>query len=261
MTVASSLPTGKLLYLDCFSGLAGDMFMGALVDLGLPFDWLEAELARLPLQGFRLERGRREHHGIVGTDIQVHVAAGPVDYGADPGPLHDPDGRLLLELIEALSGVGFPAGAVLRAREMLERIGVALGRLGDLPLGQVRLSGPGLVDTLVDVMAAALLLDRLGPKEVVSRPVPLGQGRPHRRSASPIPAPLALELLRGAPIESGAAEIELCTPTGAAIVAANVTRFSPLPRGRILGVGYGAGDHALVDRPNHLRVLLLDPLA
>jgi two-component system sensor histidine kinase BarA len=229
-------------------GIAGDMFIGALVDLGLPWAALASQLQQLELPiPFALSLERREHHGISGADFQVTIGG---------------DDSAVSEGYEALAQrytrSDLPRGAVRRAERMLELMASAHARVVAQPVSSLRLVGAQLVDTAVDLLGAALALEALNPGQIVCRPIPVGQGDPHRRSRQPIPSPLALELLRDAPIWGGGAAPELCTPTGATIVSASVDSFGELPGGRLRAVGYGAGDVSLPDRPNHLRVMLLD---
>ncbi len=120
----------------------------------------------------------------------------------------------------------------------------------------------GAIDSIVDIVGAALALDELAPSRVTSRRIPLGHGFTHCAHGDfPVPAPATLAILAevGAEVEDGGAAIELCTPTGAAILASCVEAYRELPPGRALGAGYGAGDAALPDRPNLLRAILLEP--
>jgi len=249
-TVPASAWRGQQLYLDCFSGIAGDMFLGAMLDLGLPEGWLRSELQRLALSGYRLEIGRRAHHGIDGCDLRVVVE--------QPGPHH----RSYRELHQLIASAGLPAGACRRALALLARVGAAEARVHGIALDQVELHELGAVDSVVDLVGAALALEYLQPAAVSCRVVPLGHGFVRSAHGSmPVPAPATLEILRGLPVEDGGAAFELCTPTGAAIIAELAPRFGACPSGRVLAVGYGAGDASLPDRPNHLRVVVLGDVA
>lgn len=118
----------------------------------------------------------------------------------------------------------------------------------------------GAMDSIVDIVGAALALDWLSPSRITARAVPLGHGTTRcAHGILPVPAPAALKILEGCEVEDGGADMELTTPTGAAIVAANVEGFGPLPTARLIGSGYGAGDGELADRANHLRLVALEP--
>lgn len=245
---------GKHLHLDCFAGVAGDMFLGAMLDLGVPEQLIRDGLAKLALGDYELRVGRTARNGIVGCDIQVHVEA-----GGEPGH-HHRTWRSIREMIEA-SGLAGPVKQ--RAVELFSWIARAEARLHGTEVDQVAFHEVGAVDSIVDVVGAALALDYLSPARVTSRPVPLGHGFTRcAHGVLPVPSPAAVEILAraGAVVEDGGAAVELCTPTGAAIVAGlQVEAFGPIPPARVLAAGYGVGDTLLEDRPNLLRLLLFEP--
>ncbi len=117
----------------------------------------------------------------------------------------------------------------------------------------------GALDSIVDVVGAAIALEQLSPGQVTCRTIPLGQGTVRcQHGIMPVPPPATVEILKGARVEHGGAEMEMCTPTGAAIVQSCVSSFGKIPAGNLLAWGYGAGDKTLEDRPNHLRLLLVE---
>jgi len=244
---------GKQLYIDCFAGIAGDMFLGAMLDLGVPEEVVRQGLACLDLGQYELVVGRAVHMGIVGTDVKVKVAP-RADAGGDEHAHHTWRSiRSMLESSSLLESVRQ------RAIEIFGRIALAEGRLHGKEPEDVAFHEVGAVDSIVDIVGAALALDHLAPIRVTSRPVPLGHGTTRcAHGVLPVPSPAAVEILAGAMVEDGGAPIELCTPTGAAIVASIVTGYGELPSARLVAQGYGAGDRHLDDRPNHLRLLLFD---
>jgi len=231
---------GCHLYLDCFSGIAGDMALGALLDLGVPEAVVRAALGEVPVGGYRLEVGRAERSGISACDVQVRV-----DH---EGHAHRAWGDIR----------GFlPAG---RAMTIFERLAAAEARVHGVAVEEVEFHEVGAVDSIVDIVGVGAALDWLAPARVTARPVPLGHGT--TRSAHgqlPVPPPAVLELLRGCEVEDGGVPMELTTPTGAAIVAACCDGFGPMPAGRPIAVGHGAGDRDLPGRPNVLRLVALQP--
>lgn len=238
---------GAHLYLDCFSGIAGDMFLGAMLNLGVPEDWLRAGLAGLPLTGYELVVGRKEHHSLVGCDVRVEVA----------DRSHHAH-RRYRDIQQMVRQAELPDVARDLALAIFEKVAQAEARVHGVAVSEVVFHEVGAVDSIVDIVGAALAVAYLQPARVTSRAVPLGSGFTRGAHGSvPIPSPAAVEILKGALVEQGTDGVELCTPTGAAILATLANGFGALPIGRVLAVGYGAGDCSLPDRPNHLRAILI----
>ncbi len=240
---------GAELYFDCFSGIAGDMTLGALLDLGVPEAAVRGELDKLPLGGYRLTHERVRRGALVGTKIRVIVDEHHHhDHDAHHPHTHYRDIKAMLE--QHLGG-----DVRTRALAIFERIAVVEARLHGVDVADVAFHEVGAVDSIVDIVGAAAALAWLRPARVTSRRVPLGGGTietAHGRL--PVPAPATLELLAGAEIESGG-DSELTTPTGAGILAASVSGYGMMPSMRVIGVGWGAGDRELADRPKLLRVV------
>jgi hypothetical protein len=233
----------KTLYLDCFSGISGDMFLGLLLDLGVDRQQLEAALDKLELPGFCLEVGREQRHGIDGCRVQVQC---------DEQTRH----RHWREIDRMLARSGLDSGPKQLAQRLFRRLGEAEARVHGIALEEVHFHEVGALDAIVDLVGAAVGLHLLAPEQVICSPLPLSRGLGRcAHGALPLPAPATLELLRGAPICASGIDQELVTPTGAAI-AAEIADFGPLPELRIERIGYGVGDRQLPDRPNLLRGLL-----
>ena len=234
---------GKVIFFDAFSGVAGDMTIAALLDLGVPLLVVEHAVAALPIEGFHLHRGHTHRSGIVATTFEVHVEASQPErtYGEIDGMLAsselDPRTRDL-------------------ARRIFRRLGEAEATVHRMPLADVHFHEVGAVDAIVDIVGAAAALTYLGA-EPVGSPVPLGRGFVKaRHGVLPLPAPAAVECLRGVPTYGVDIDAELVTPTGAAILAASASRFERWPTFAPERVGFGAGTRELPDRPNLLRVVL-----
>ena len=245
----------KLAYLDAFSGISGDMTVGALLHVGLPLATLQDAIATLGLADVALSVERVARSGIAATTFHVRVRGERPEHAHD-GHAHRPYAGIRA-LLERSS---LPAGAKASALAIFARLAEAEGRVHGVAPDAVEFHEVGAVDAIVDVVGAALGFAHLGIDAVYAAPLPLGQGRV--RSAHgplPVPAPAVVELLAGRPVrlEDGAAE--LVTPTGAAIVAA-LARAEAVPEMRISAVGYGAGDRTLADRPNVLRILVGEPV-
>lgn len=233
----------RTLYLDCFSGISGDMFLGLLLDLGLSRRQLEQELAKLPVSGFDLRISRKKRHGIEGCRLQVTCAE-----------QHHHRSWSSIDQLLAESALCPEIGDL--ARRFFHRLGTAEAKVHGIAIDQVHFHEVGAVDAIVDLTGAAIGLHLLGIDKLLCAPLPLSRGLGQcAHGALPLPAPATLELLQGVPvIDSGCAK-ELVTPTGACIVA-ELAEFGPLPALTIDRTGYGVGGWQLEDRPNLLRGIL-----
>ena len=232
----------RVAYLDCFSGVSGDMLLGAVIDAGIPVEDLRAELNRLPLDGYGLSATRVKRAGIAATHACVDVRG-----EAAPRTLAD-----VLQVIEASS---LPAVDRQKGVAVFQRLAEAEASVHGDTVETVHLHDVGAIDAIVDVMGAISGLRLLGAERVYCSPLPLGDGEvPGPHGTLPVPAPATLELVRraSAPVRAVSASGELVTPTGAAIVTtlASFTR----PEMTIGQVGYGAGSRDPEGRPNVLRL-------
>lgn len=233
----------KILYLDTFSGISGDMFLGLCLDLGICLDDIVAALERLPLSGYHLAETRESRHGIEGVRLQVSI---------DEQHHH----RTWTTIDGMLAESGLTHGSKDRARRIFRRLGEAEAKIHGVPVETVHFHEVGAVDSIVDVVGAAVALELLAVERVVCSPLPLSRGRSRcAHGVIPLPAPATLELLRGVPVIDGHCDRELVTPTGAAI-AAESAEFGSFPAMTISRTGYGVGERDLADRPNLLRGLL-----
>ncbi len=249
----------RVLYFDCFSGLAGDMTLGALIDLGVPADGLREALRTLPVASpWDLEVGERRHHGLRGVDVQVLVD------GKVEGPLGDHDhphdhghGLHYSEIVEVIEGGALPAPVVERALAAFRAIGEAEAKVHGTTLERVHFHEVGAVDAIVDVAGAAWGIWKLGVDRAWSAPPPLSRGFVRcAHGRMPLPAPATLEILTGLEVAPCPVQKELVTPTGASFVKAWCEGVGPFPRMVVDAVGWGAGDLELEDRPNLLRLVL-----
>jgi pyridinium-3,5-bisthiocarboxylic acid mononucleotide nickel chelatase len=246
-TLSRGAGRDKLLYLDAASGIAGDMLVAALIDLGVPEQALTDGLSGLALSGYRFELQSREHSGIVGQRFVVleETAQPPRNYEA------------IVSLIEQASSL--TEGARRRALSTFALLGHAEARVHGVPLAHVHFHEVGAVDSIVDIVAASIALDYLGAR-VMASPMPMGRGFTQSAHGTiPLPAPATLLCLQGVPTyDAGIAE-ELVTPTGAALVASSCEGFGAWPQFTPEAVGLGAGTKTLSDRPNVLRAILGHP--
>jgi uncharacterized protein (TIGR00299 family) protein len=238
---------GRILFFDAPSGIAGDMVIAALVDLGVPARVIEESVARLGLTGFHLHFGTRERSGIIATSFDVHVE------GRQPE-------RTWGEIRRILEKAKLAPGIARRAIATFERLAASEARVHRMPIDEVHFHEVGGVDAIVDVVGSAAALDYLGARVIVS-PLPMGHGRVKaRHGILPLPAPAVVECLRGFETYDGGIAFELVTPTGAAIVGAHATASMRWPSMKPLRSGWGAGTADLADRPNLLRAVLGEPV-
>jgi uncharacterized protein (TIGR00299 family) protein len=235
----------KTAYLDCFSGISGDMLLGALLDAGLPLDDLERALKGLHLEGWHLAASREARHGISGTRLVVKI---------DDAPQPPRDLAAIRKLISA---AGLDQEVKEKSLAVFTSLGEAEGKVHNRAPETVHFHEVGAVDSIVDIVGCVYGLTRLGPDVIHSSRLPLGSGfveTAHGRI--PIPAPATMNLLKGVPVFQPGLPFELVTPTGAALVKYFAEAFGSMPPMTIDSVGYGVGSRDLPDRPNLLRVIL-----
>ena len=221
------------------------MILGALLDLGVPARVVRDGLAALGLEGVRM-RVRRVHRGA--------LAARHVEFR---GPERSPCERRYREIRKLLERAALPPGVVERSLRVFEALAEAEARVHGIDREKVHFHEVGAVDALGDVVGTCLALDHLGVGRVTASPLPLGHGRVRTdHGVLPLPAPAALELLRGVPVYPVETDQETVTPTGAALVATLAEGFGPLPALVPDRVGYGAGDDRAGEVPNVLRAVL-----
>jgi len=237
---------GKLVFLDAPSGLAGDMIVAALVDLGVPGQVVADALAALPITGFHVDFGTRTRSGVVATsfEVRVHAPQPPRTYATIRAML---DEARLDEAVRA------------RAHRTFRRLAEAEAKVHRTSPDAVHFHEVGAVDAIVDVVGSAAAIAYLDAELVVS-PLPMGRGfasASHGRL--PLPAPATVECLAGLATYDAGIDFELVTPTGAAIVGAHASRCERWPAMAPERVGWGAGAAELEDRPNVLRAVLGAP--
>jgi len=321
MTSAHSVFSGlffpmRIAYLDCFSGMSGDMFLGALVDAGVPGKLFEQTVAALNI-GARLEFSRVTRAGISATKVDVLVHGGKelpreefwerqtagglltpdferrtpdlehqtpeveprapddrhdggvgsiqqhhehghqhsVQWASRPRPHEHIHGRGLAEIRAVIAGSEISDRAKGLATAVFEALGVAEARVHGTGIERVHFHEVGAVDAMVDIVCAAVGAEALGVDEIVCSPLNVGGGTVKcAHGELPVPAPATVELLKGAPVYSSSIQVELVTPTGAAIVKTLATRFGAFPEMNISKTGYGAGTR---DFPGHANVVRL----
>jgi uncharacterized protein (TIGR00299 family) protein len=293
----------RIAYLDCFSGMSGDMFLGALVDAGVPAKLFEDTVAALNI-GARLEISRVNRSGITATKVDVfvrgekelprevfleqhnraqkqehahdhahehghkhgpgHVELREHNYSQSlhettrtgaPAPHEHEHGRGLKEIRAIIRKAGISEGAKRTAIAIFEALGGVEAKIHNTEIEKVHFHEVGAVDAMVDIICAAVGSEALGVDEIVCSPLNVGGGTVQcAHGVLPVPVPATVELLQGAPVYSSGIQVELVTPTGAAIVKTLAKRFAPFPAMTIEKSGYGAGTR---DFPGHANVARL----
>jgi pyridinium-3,5-bisthiocarboxylic acid mononucleotide nickel chelatase len=241
--LAEGAGAGKLLFFDAFSGMAGDMVVASLVDLGVPMAVIERAVAVLPVQGFHMHCGSAHASGIVATTFDVHVEA------AQPE-------RTFGEIDRMLEGCALDDAVKTKARRIFRKLGEAEAQVHGAVLADVHFHEVGAVDSIVDIVSAAAAITWIGADVVVS-PLPMGHGFvKSRHGMLPVPPPAVVDCLRGVPTYGVDVQAELVTPTGAAIAASLASCYSRWPDMLPERTGWGAGQREIEGRPNVLRAVL-----
>ena len=234
----------KQAYLDCSSGISGDMFLAALLDAGLSPQRLLGELKKLSLGFYEFKRTRAVRGGLVGTRVEIRV------------PSEQPH-RKLSHIEGILKESALSETVRERALKIFTKIAEAEGKLHGTGASEVHFHEVGAVDAIIDIVGACVGLELLEISELSSSPLNLGSGRVSAAHGSlPVPAPATAELLKDIPVYSSGVEGELVTPTGAAIVSTVASRFGPMPTMKAEIVGYGAGEKDFHGHPNVVRLFL-----
>jgi uncharacterized protein (TIGR00299 family) protein len=230
-------------YFDCFSGISGDMTLGALIDLGVSAGWLQDELTRLPLKGFQLAVTPVERSGISANLVNVEV--------------HDSKkSRDFKEIKSLLETCPLSETVKSNSLNIFEKLARAEAGIHGCAPEEVHFHELGGIDSIVDIVGTALCLEKLGINKIIASKLPLGSGFVDcQHGRLPIPAPATVEILKNVPVYGSGVSHELVTPTGAAIIACLADSFGSLPEMRIKKTGYGAGQRELQDRPNLLRII------
>ncbi len=268
----------RIAYLDCFSGISGDMFLGALLDAGVPLALLQETACALDI-GARLESSRVARSGISAVKVDVfaneekdlprevfwkqHVHAHAHQHGHQHEAQTSDDviavahrhGRGLTEIRKIIESAPISGAAKVTATRIFQVLGEAEARIHDTSIEEVHFHEVGAVDAIVDIVCAAVGAEALGVDEWVCSPLNVGGGTVRcAHGTLPVPAPATLELLRDAPVYSSGPRVELVTPTGAAIVKTLAARFASFPSMKVEKTGYGAGSREFSEHPNVLRL-------
>jgi pyridinium-3,5-bisthiocarboxylic acid mononucleotide nickel chelatase len=234
----------KLAYFDCFSGISGDMTLGALIDAGCELAHLRAELAKLSVPGWELRVAKVWKNGMAATYVKVTT---------DDQQKH----RSLSAILEILSCSQLETQVRDRVAAIFQKLGEAEARVHDVLLEKIHFHEVGAIDAIVDIVGACVGFAALGIEKFACSPLNIGGGTVKvAHGVLPVPAPATADLLRGKPTYSNGVQRELVTPTGAAIVATLCDSFGPQPPITVSAIGYGAGTADLEGQPNVLRIMI-----
>jgi uncharacterized protein (TIGR00299 family) protein len=253
----------RVLYFDCFSGISGDMALGAMLDAGLPLDDLKGALGSLALDA-HVHADRVLRTGVSATKFSVHEhhhPAGSLEHAHDHTELaddhHPHRHRSLHDIFTLIDGARLTPAGRERAKAMFRRLGEAEAAIHQMPVEQVHLHEVGALDSIIDIVGIVFAMEWAGADRIVCSPLNVGGGMVHSaHGVFPVPAPATVKLLGSTPVYSGTVQKELVTPTGALIATTYATSFGPLPAMSVERVGYGAGDRDDAATPNVLRILI-----
>ncbi len=230
-------------YFDCFSGISGDMALGAFLDLGVPVEWLNDRLETIPLTGFELLATTVSRNGIQAKSVEVRVK-------------DDATSRHYEDITSIIEKSPLSPEVKQRSLDIFEKIANAEASIHGCPREKVHFHEVGGIDAMVDIVGTALCIDYLGIDNVIASPIPLGSGFVNcQHGILPVPAPATLDILKGVPVYGTKVTHELVTPTGAAIIVTLAESFEEMPAMIIEKTGYGAGKRELESRPNLLRII------
>ena len=273
----------RIAYVDCFSGISGDMFLAALVDAGVSPKLFEETVAALNI-GAKLEISKVNRSGITATKVDVIIngqkdsprdsKTSTHDHGHEHGhhphddhhqhhheahPHSHEHGRGLTAIRELINRSKISPRAKTTAIFIFEKLGAAESKIHNVPIDKIHFHEVGATDALVDIVCAAVGAEALAVDEIICSPLNVGGGTVEcAHGTFPVPSPATIELLKGAPVYSSGLQAELVTPTGAAIVATLATRFSQFPEMKIEKTGYGAGTYGFPGLANVLRITIGD---
>ena len=246
-----------ILYLDCFSGISGDMMVGALADLGVSPSAFEWELGKLEVEDYHLHFARQERQGIAGVKFDVHTDSSACASDSHPSPHSHSHSHSHSEIRELIEQSGLSKFVKTRSLAIFHRIAEAEARIHAVPIDQVHFDEVGALDSIVDIVLTCVGIEALGVSHIYVSALVDGNGSIHcAHGEYPIPAPATLEILKGIPLRQIAVPFELITPTGAAIVAEFQHRIGLMPPLRTIRIGYGLGTRDTSPRPNALRAIL-----
>jgi pyridinium-3,5-bisthiocarboxylic acid mononucleotide nickel chelatase len=248
----------KILYFDCFSGISGDMTVGALLDLGVPQEHLIEELDKLGISDeYEINIKKSSKNGIEGTDFDVQLKEHHHHHHHDHHHEHH-HGRNLFDIEGLIDKSDLDDNVKKLSKDIFKVLAEAEAKVHGKDIYEVHFHEVGAVDSIVDIVGAAICIDYIKPDRVMASSINTGSGFVKcQHGVIPVPAPATLNILKDVPIYCDDREFELTTPTGAAIIKTLVSEFKKLSDMRIKRVGYGCGKRD-TEKPNVLRIVLAE---
>jgi pyridinium-3,5-bisthiocarboxylic acid mononucleotide nickel chelatase len=233
-------------YFDCFSGIAGDMILGALLDVGVDEATLKKELKKLPLTGYELAVKKIQRNHITAIDVTIDVT-------------EDQHHRSLTDITSLINHSTLPPMVKKLSQTIFYNLGKAEAKIHTVNIEEVHFHEVGAIDSIIDVIGSVIGIHLLGVETIICSPLPLGHGFVTcDHGILPLPAPATIELLKGVPVYSVDRNQETVTPTGAAVITTLASRFGEMPPMKITNIGYGSGKIPS-SYPSLLRVYLGEP--
>ena len=230
-------------YFDCFSGVAGDMILGALIDCGLELSFLKKELQKLDLSGYNIYTKEVKYNNITATDFNVEI---------EETNTH----RNLSDIYQIIEKSGLDNDIKKTSKQIFYNLAKAESKVHNINIDKVHFHEVGAVDAIIDIVGSAIGIKKLEIEKIYCSPLPLGKGFVScSHGILPLPAPATVEILKGVPVYSDDRKQELVTPTGAAIIKTIAYKFCNMPLMKVNKVGYGSGK-IKSEYPNLLRVFL-----
>lgn len=237
----------KILYYECLSGISGDMNLGAMIDLGVEEDYLRSELNKLNTEGWELKVTRDQRHGIFGTKVTVEET------------VHQHHHRHMSDIEDIINRSDLSDRVKDLSLKIFREIAAAEAMVHNMPVDKIHFHEVGAIDSIVDIIGAAICFDRLDVDRVYVSTLELGGGTVKcAHGMLPVPAPATAEIIKGIPVSIGGVDFEATTPTGAAIIRILGTDFGKMPAVQLTSTGYGIGHKENPQRPNILRVSLAE---
>lgn len=257
-----------ILYYDCFAGISGDMNLAALLDIGVDKEYLLEELKKLEIQGYEIKISSDQRRGIHGTRVDVLLAEEsrnirfnlPVNlqHSQSGMPHKHDENRTFKDILQIINDSKLNENVKDLSIKIFSKVAEAESKVHNTSVGDVHFHEVGAIDSIVDIVGAAICIDYIKPDKIICSPVELGSGMVKcAHGTFPVPAPATSEILRNIPVKTGNVPFEATTPTGAAIVASLASEFTRTANFKIVKTGYGIG-HKDSEVPNVLRVFLAE---